>query len=134
MWYRGRVVEEMDNDEFAVFFVDVGKERRIPLRELCYPLPRFIHLPAQAVEMYLNGVDRASDSEEARNQLTRLVKGRELVAHIVQTSPDVLVDLYGTVGWKQTNIAQQMIHRRVVRPAPVLEVSHHTSTTTITVG
>ena len=108
-------MEELENEAFDIFFVDFGVSRSVLLRDICNTMPRFNHLPAQAVEMFLNGVERTSDSETARTLLSRLVFGKSLVAHIVQTSPHVLVDLYDTTGKKQMDIVEEMIRLKAVR-------------------
>jgi len=114
MWYRGRVMEELENEAFAIFFVDFGNKRPVPMKDVCLPLNRFTHLPMQAVEMFLNGIDRDSDTIEARNELVNLVKGKDLVARVIHDNPVLLVDLFDTNGPKQVDLAEELIRRRVV--------------------
>ncbi|EFX71403.1 hypothetical protein DAPPUDRAFT_255836 [Daphnia pulex] len=113
-WYRGRVMEEKENDYFAIYFLDYGNAQPVHLRNLCNPVPRFIHLPAQAVEMYLNGIDtsQAADTIQAKNVLVSLVKNRDLVARVVHTIPFICVDLYNTSGPAEIDIATEMVRRK----------------------
>ena len=111
-WYRGKVSEEKGNDVFAIYFLDYGNAQLVHLRNLCNPVPRFIHFPAQAVEMFLNGIDtsEAADTIKAKKVLVSLVKNQDLVARVVHTMPFVCVDLYNTSGSSEINIATEM-HR-----------------------
>ena len=123
-WYRGKVTEELSNEEFAVYFVDCGHNRAVPLKDICLPLDRFTHLPMQSVQMFLNGIDWKSETVNARDELVNLVtevvkgglrKPKNLVAHVVQHSPHLLVDLYDTSGPVDVNIAEELIRRGVVK-------------------
>jgi len=104
-------MEEKENDFFAIYFLDYGNAQLVHLRNLCNPIPRFIHLPAQAVEMYLNGIDtsEAADTIQAKNVLVSLVKNRDLVARVVHTIPFICVDLYNTSGPTEIDVATEMI-------------------------
>lgn len=119
-WYRGRIVKEAKNDIFGVFFVDFGNAQLVHLRDICNPLPRFVHLPAQAVEMFLNGIDTDPrwDTDEARDAFGRLVQNRDLVAKIVHQVPFVCVDLYDTSGpdHDDIDIAGQLVRMKVAKP------------------
>lgn len=79
-----------------------------------------MHLPAQAVEMYLNGIDRSVESRslKAKDALIRLVKERDLVAKVLFDVPYVCVDLYDTTGEEQIDIAAYLVKEKLVRPAP----------------
>ena len=76
-------------------------------------LPRFNHLPAQAVEMFLNGVKK-NETTEGRDLLVKLVKNKDLVARVIHTFPYITVDLYDITGPKEVDIAQELINRKVV--------------------
>jgi hypothetical protein len=104
-------MEERENDFFAIYFLDYGNAQLVHLRNLCNPVPRFIHLPAQAVEMYLNGIDTSAtaDTIQAKNVLVSLVKNRDLVARVVHTIPFVCVDLYNTSGPSEIDVAIEMV-------------------------
>lgn len=117
-WYRGRVIEEGENDHFGIYFLDYGNAQLVHMRNICNPLPRFVHLPTQAVEMFLNGIDTsaAANTIEAKNVLVSLVKNRDLFARIVHTVPFVCVDLY-TFGPCEIDIASEMIRLGVARKA-----------------
>ena len=117
-WYRGRVMEELENDNFDIYFVDYGNKQKVYMRNICTPKLQFSHLPAQAVEMYLNGVDisNGADTEKARNALSSLVAGKDLVARIVHDTPYICVDLYEISGPTQVDIAAEMIRRKVIYP------------------
>jgi hypothetical protein len=82
----------------------------VHLRNLCNPFPRFIHFPAQAVEMFLNGIDTsiAADSIKEKKVLVSLVKNQDLVARVVHTMPFVCVDLFNTSGSSEIDIATEM--------------------------
>ena len=84
------------------------------MRNLCTMLPRFNHLPAQAVEMFLNGVEM-NETIEGRDLMVRLVKNKDLVARVIHTSPYLSVDLYDTQGPDEVDIAQELISRGVVQ-------------------
>ncbi len=114
-WYRGRVMEELENEEFTVLFVDFARKRPVPMKDICLPLERFNYLPMQAVEMFLNGIDRDSDTIEARDELLDLVKGKYLVADVIHDTPNLLVDLYDIIGLKRANVAEELIRRGVVQ-------------------
>jgi hypothetical protein len=77
-------------------------------------LPRFNHLPAQAVEMFLNGVEK-NETIEGRDLLVKLVKNKDLVARVIHSSPYLSVDLYDTSGPDEVDIAQELIDRNVVQ-------------------
>lgn len=117
-WYRGRVMEELKNDYFGIYFVDYGTSQIVHLRDICAPKLQFSHLPAQAVEMYLNGVaiSDEADTEQARNLLMSFVQGKDLVARIVHDIPYVCVDLFECSGPTQIDIAAEMIRRKVIYP------------------
>ena len=117
-WYRGRVMEELEDDNFDIYFVDYGNKQKVHMRNICTPKLQFSHLPAQAVEMYLNGVDisNGADTEKARNALSSLVAGKDLVARIVHDTPYICVDLYEISGPTQVDIAAEMIRRKVIYP------------------
>lgn len=66
--------------------------------------------------MFLNGVDKTSNSDQARAELARLTFGKDLVARIVDSTPNLVVDLYDTTGKKQIDVVQEMVRRKVVRP------------------
>lgn len=119
-WYRARIVLDSKDELYGVFFIDYGNCQEVHLRHICRPLPRFVHLPAQAVEMYLNGVERSPDSRsaEARNMLIELVKERDLVARIVFNVPYVCVDLYDTTGTEHIDVAAYLVKQKLVLPAP----------------
>jgi Tudor domain len=104
-------MEEKENDFFAIYFLDYGNAQLVHLRNLCNPIPRIIYLPAQAVEMYLNGIDtsEAADTIQAKNVLVSLVKNRDLVARVVHTIPFICVDLYNTSGPTEIDVATEMI-------------------------
>ena len=104
--------EEKEKEVFAIYFLDYGNAQLVHLRNLCNPVPRFINFPAQAVEMFFNGIDTsiAADSIKAKNVLVSLVKNQDLVARVVHTMPFVCVDLYNTSGSSEINIANEM-HR-----------------------
>jgi len=114
-WYRGRVMEELEKEEFAVFFVDFGYKRPVPMKDVCLPLERFTHLPMQALEMLLNGIERDSGMIEARDKLRNLVKGKDLVAHVIHDTPYLLVDLYDFSGLKRVDLVEELIRCGVVR-------------------
>ena len=114
-WYRGRIMEELENEEFTVLFVDFARKRPVPMKDVCLPLERFNYLPMQAVEMFLNGIDRDSDTIEARDELLDLVKGKYLVADVIHDTPNLLVDLYDIIGLKRANVAEELIRRGVVQ-------------------
>ncbi|KAI9558253.1 hypothetical protein GHT06_015006 [Daphnia sinensis] len=118
-WYRGRVMEEGENDFFGIYFVDYGNSQLVHLRNLCNPMPRFVHLPTQAVEMFLNGIDTSAKANtiEAQNVLVSLIKNRDLVARIVHTVPFVCVDLYDTFGPSEIDVASEMIRLKVAKKA-----------------
>ena len=109
-WYRGRVVADGESDHYAVFFLDFGDTHLVHQRSIRKPLGRFLVLPAQAVEMHLNGID-ASDRKDEISFLAKLVKERDLVAKIVQELPYVSVDLYYTTRKREINIAKEMTKR-----------------------
>ena len=117
-WYRGRVIEELENDNFGIYFVDYGSNQKVHMRDMCTPKLQFSHLPAQAVEMYLNGVDysNGADTEKARCALSSLVAGKDLIARIVHDTPYICVDLYENSGPTQVDIAAEMISRKVIYP------------------
>ena len=86
------------------------------MRNLCSLLPRFNHLPAQALEMFLNGVER-NDTIEVRDLLVKLVKNKDLVARVIHTYPYLCVDLYDASGSIEVDIAQELISKKVVKAA-----------------
>ncbi|XP_045027940.1 LOW QUALITY PROTEIN: uncharacterized protein LOC116922036 [Daphnia magna] len=118
-WYRGRVMEEGENDFFGIYFVDYGNSQLVHMRNICNPMPRFVHLPTQAVEMFLNGVETSAEANtiEAQNVLVSLIKNRDLVARVVHIMPFVCVDLYDTSGPPEIDVASEMIRLKVARKA-----------------
>lgn len=120
------MVEDEKNGFFGIYFLDFGNSQLVHMRNICNILPRFVHLPAQAVEMFLNGIDTSgkSDTDEARTTLKELVQNRDLVARIVHEVPYVCVDLYDTIGSTQVDIAAEMIRRKVALPDKRKQSSH----------
>lgn len=116
-WYRGRVVEG-GNDLFGIYFLDYGNAQLVHLRDICKFIPRFVHFPAQAIEMSLNGIDASeeNETEKARETFASLVENRDLVARIVHVMPFVCVDLYDTSGTTEINIVDEMVRRGVALP------------------
>lgn len=124
-WYRARVMTEEEGDYYGIYFVDYGNNQLVHLRDLCKPMPRFIHLPAQAVEMFLNGVDTSEkgDTQKARDLLTKLVSNRKLVARVISVLPFMCVDLHDMTGTVEIDIVAEMVRRKVIAPVKKAEVS-----------
>lgn len=112
-------MEEGENDFFGIYFVDYGNSQLVHMRNICNPMPRFVHLPTQAVEMFLNGVETSAEANtiEAQNVLVSLIKNRDLVARVVHIMPFVCVDLYDTSGPPEIDVASEMIRLKVARKA-----------------
>jgi len=109
IWYRARILQELEDEVFAVCFLDFGHEKVVLKSDVCVLLTRFTHLPMQAVEMFLKGIDRKCNSEKARNELMSLVKDKDLVARVVSENPELLVDLYDE--GKQVDVARELNRR-----------------------
>ena len=111
-WYRGRLVSDLDDGyNFVVFAVDFGFEQKVRVQWICRPMHRFMHLPAQAVECFLNGVraSSANDNKHSRELFARLTKEKFLFAKIVSHEPHVSIDLFDTSDGKTVNVAQELV-------------------------
>lgn len=122
---------EEKKELFGIYYLDYGNAELVHLRDICNLIPRFVHLPAQAVEMFLNGVETAeeADTEEARNTLISLVQNRDLIARVIHDMPYVCVDLYDTSGPSEINIADEMVRRQVTVPVKKKKVCPQTHNT-----
>lgn len=113
-WYRARVVDvDAEANKVQVFYVDYGDCEWLPRARVRPAMPQFLHLPFQAVECFLKGVEltaqtpRQGHKEEdgARKLFEELTIGKFLVANVISSDADTLcVELYDTVSSKQVNI------------------------------
>ena len=56
-WYRGKIREVCDNDEYDVIFVDTGESEIVKFEDLL-PLPTQFHQPPfQAIECSLRAIE-----------------------------------------------------------------------------
>jgi len=119
VWYRGQVMTHDDNDCYVILFLDFGNTEVIHLRDLCHFLPRFAHLPKQAVELFLNGISLDSyNSTEGKQHLIKLVKDKDLVAEVVSLWPHLSVNLYDTNSSHHIDIAEELITLKAVKRGP----------------
>ena len=124
-WYRARVMAFDEEDCFVIFFLDFGNTEVIRLNNLCCLLPRFSHLPKQAFEVFLNGIEPdGSHSEEGKQQLVQLVEDKDLVAEVVSLRPNLSINLYDTNNSRHIDIAEELIASKLVKPGPKYPVKH----------
>lgn len=117
-WYRGRVSRIVTNEQFSIFFIDLGFIETVQLRDLYCPLKRFMYLPPQSFECYLNGVQysQTNNTPEGRRLFASLTMDRDLVARVIQHEPFLRVDLFDTsTGEEYVDIAKEMIDSGLVR-------------------
>lgn len=109
-WYRGRIIAQEAGDYFTVYLVDCGLQVLVHVKNILTPLERFLHLPEQAIEMYLDGIDQSeqNNSEDAKKLLASLIGNKMLMAFIIQDSPSIYVDLFDTSGKHKVNIAARL--------------------------
>ena len=116
MWYRGRVMADDKDDYYVIFFLDFGNVEVVHLKNLCRFLPRFSHLPKQAIEVFLNGIDiEGNHSEEGKKQLIKLVEDKDLVAEVVSLWPYLSINLYDITSPNHIDIAKELITSKVVK-------------------
>ena len=62
------MADEVENI-FLIYLIDYGTKESVHLKDLCRILPRFSHLPAQSLEVFLNGIDHKSNLREGMEAL-----------------------------------------------------------------
>ncbi|XP_071507169.1 uncharacterized protein [Diadema antillarum] len=116
LWYRARVTDvDAENNKVKVFFVDYGNSEWLSRSRVRPAMPQFLHLPFQAVECFLAGVelvapdDQQREGSEARKLFEELTTDKPLVAYIVSSNEDALyVELYDTTTPRQVCIAESL--------------------------
>ena len=117
-WYRGRIRHLLETEQCSIFFIDMGFVETVRLRDLYRPLKRFMYLPPQSYECYLNGVQfsQTNNTPEGRRLFNSLTIDRLLVAHVIQHEPFLRVDLFDTSNGEQfVDIAKEMSDSGLVR-------------------
>lgn len=85
-WYRGRVVDcEPELERVKVFFVDYGNSEWVKEHYVRPMEARFMHLPFQAVECFLNiePVNSSGWTKSARKSFSELAEGKLLIGQIL---------------------------------------------------
>ena len=81
-FYRARVVDNTDT-ELCVCYVDYGNKEWVRESDVRAIVPKYLHLPFQAIECVLANVDDVSESMEAREFLASLVYNKTLHARVI---------------------------------------------------
>lgn len=134
LWYRGQVMADNAEDNLRIFFLDFGNTEVVHLKDLCRLLPRFSHLPKQAIEVFLNGIHPHGDElymENGREELVKLVRQKDLVAEIVMLLPYMSINLYDTNGSRDIDIAERLIMNKAIKRGRKYPVTNNRSSTMI---
>ncbi|PIK38487.1 putative tudor domain-containing protein 1 isoform X1 [Apostichopus japonicus] len=95
-WYRSRVIF-VDEDKIEVFHVDYGTSDWVTRKDVRPALPQFLHLPFQAVQCRLDGLEESQECKEqrenSRNYFEDVGDGYPLVAYVVERDIDNLLYL-----------------------------------------
>ena len=91
-WYRGKVVETFDDNEFLVQFIDYGNFEKLSKIRLKTLQNQFFKLPAQAVECSLHGIKPVEPhglwSASASSRFEEICAGVNLSAEIIDIVND----------------------------------------------
>uniref|UniRef100_A0A8C4Q9G9 Tudor domain-containing protein n=1 Tax=Eptatretus burgeri TaxID=7764 RepID=A0A8C4Q9G9_EPTBU len=91
LFYRGRVCDVIPEIcSVKVFFLDLGNTECLRKDDVFQLLPQFLHIPFQAVEVFLYGLEPVPGENIrriAREFFEDIVVGKLMVAHVMRRSP-----------------------------------------------
>ncbi|XP_071816788.1 tudor domain-containing protein 1-like isoform X2 [Apostichopus japonicus] len=125
-WYRSRVIF-VDEDKIEVFHVDYGTSDWVTRKDVRPALPQFLHLPFQAVQCRLDGLEESQECKEqrdnSRNYFEDVATGHPLVAYVVERDIDNLLylKLYNTKGEEDICINKALLDKGYYLPGEVAE-------------
>eukprot|EP00057_Strongylocentrotus_purpuratus_P024429 XP_011678903.1 PREDICTED: uncharacterized protein LOC100892150 isoform X2 [Strongylocentrotus purpuratus] len=121
-WYRARVVDvDAEANTVQVFYVDYGNCEWLVRSKVRPAMPQFLHLPFQAVECFLGGIELIKPTSLKNQDLDRklfeeLTMDKILVGHVVSSDGDILhVELYDTISAKHVNIGDALVNAGFAR-------------------
>uniref|UniRef100_UPI00358EFE05 uncharacterized protein n=1 Tax=Myxine glutinosa TaxID=7769 RepID=UPI00358EFE05 len=122
-FYRGRVYDVNPEDMFSVkvFFLDIGNTEWLREADVLQLLPQFLHVPFQAVEVYLHELELVPAENVihlARDVFENIVHDKLLVAQVMQRSPadELWVLLYIMENSTAISINQWLVGMGFCRP------------------
>lgn len=133
-WHRAKIItSDPDNNRVQVLYVDFGNKEWVTQERVRQIQKEFLYLPFQAVECRLplcaNNAGGQLWSDGAKQFFVESVKGKYLIAHVLQRSQEriLYVNLYDTNSTTDLNINKSLIERGHARKSALPGLQSWTS-------